>query len=207
MNQLDKSTEEKIFDAAQAIFVEKGLDGARMQEIADKAEINKSLLHYYYRSKEKLFTEVFKMVINKFLPNTVEIFQSENSIFEKIEIFTSEYISLLQKNPFIPIFVLNELNKKPQNLTETFSHLFQNLKQNQINKFMQQIENEVNQGIIKPIEPLGLIINIMSLCVFPFIAKPIFLTLFFNDNKSDYQNFIENRKNTVAEFIINSIKI
>jgi AcrR family transcriptional regulator len=207
MQQIDKTTEEKIFEAAQFVFVEKGLDGARMQEIADKAEINKSLLHYYYRSKEKLFTEVFKMVINKFLPNTVEIFQTEKTVFEKIEIFTFEYISLIQKNPFIPIFVLNELNKNPKNLTDTFSHLFENLKQNQISLFAQQIEIEVSKGILKPTEPVNLIVNIMSLCIFPFIAKPIFMTLFFNNDKIEYKNFIENRKTEVANFIINSIKI
>ncbi len=54
----ESSTEEKIFKAAKDVFHRKGFDGTRMQEIADKANINMSMLHYYYRSKDKLFEKV-----------------------------------------------------------------------------------------------------------------------------------------------------
>ena len=64
---LGENTEEKILKAAEEVFVQKGLDGARMQEIADKAGINKSLLHYYYRTKDKLFSKVFKIISHIFL--------------------------------------------------------------------------------------------------------------------------------------------
>ncbi|MBN2663443.1 MAG: TetR/AcrR family transcriptional regulator [Bacteroidales bacterium] len=207
MKQKDKSTEAKILEAANKVFVEKGLDGARMQEIADEAKINKSLLHYYYRSKDKLFSEVFQKVIKTFLPDTVKIFDSEKSLFEKIETFTLEYITLLEKNPFLPMFVLHELSQKPIKITDTFSGFFDNLKQNQFEILKFQIEKEIQNGIIRPIEFDQLIVNIMSLCIFPFAAKPILMKLFFGDNKNQYKNFADKRKIEVADFVIHSIKV
>ncbi|MBN2890949.1 MAG: TetR/AcrR family transcriptional regulator [Bacteroidales bacterium] len=207
MNQKDKTTEEKILDAANKIFVEKGLDGTRMQEIADEAKMNKSLLHYYYRSKEKLFSEVFNRVIKTFLPNTIKIFDTDKSLFEKIEIFVSEYISLLEKNPFIPMFVLHELSKKPTKIADTFSEFFSSLKNNQLEKIKTQIQIEIQKGTIRPIGVEQIIVNILSLCIFPFAAKPIIAKLFFDDDKKNYKNFIEERKTEVADFVIQSIRI
>lgn len=207
MNQKDKSTEEKILDAANKIFVEKGFDGSRMQEIADEAKINKSLLHYYYRSKEKLFAEVFSKVILTFLPDTFEVFSSSKSIFEKIEIFTAKYISLLQKNQFIPMFILHDLNKNKKKTAETFSIIITKLKNNHFVKFENQIQNQIQTGNIREISVEHLIINIMSLCIFPFVAKPIINKIFFDDDNKQYNKFIDKRKTEVADFIIQSIKI
>lgn len=207
MNQKDKSTEEKILDAANKIFVEKGFDGSRMQEIANEAKINKSLLHYYYRSKEKLFAKVFSKVILTFLPDTFEVFSSSKSIFEKIEIFTAKYISLLQKNQFIPMFILHDLNKNKKKTAETFSIIITKLKNNHFVKFENQIQNQIQTGNIREISVEHLIINIMSLCIFPFVAKPIINKIFFDDNNKQYNKFIDKRKTEVADFIIQSIKI
>ncbi len=207
MNQKDKSTEEKILDAANKVFIEKGLDGARMQEIADEAKINKSLLHYYYRSKAKLFTEVFSKVIKSFLPDTVKIFESDKSIFEKIEIFTAEYINMLAKNPFIPMFVLHELSKKPKNIANTFSLFFEEIKNRQLANIKKQLDTEIEKQTIRSISVEQLIVNIMSLCIFPFAAKPILMKLFFDDDKKQFKEFIKERKTEVADFVIQSIKL
>ncbi len=207
MNQKDKNTEELILDAANKVFIEKGLDGTRMQEIADEAKINKSLLHYYYRSKDKLFCEVFNKAIQKFLPNTVKIFDSQKTLFEIIEIFIEEYIGLLQRNPFIPMFVLHELGKRPKKLSETFSHLFGEIKNNQLVFFRNMVRQEIAKGEIIEIDPNQLIVNIMSLCIFPFVAKPILQTIFFDESSKEFKKFIQDRKKEVSDFVINSIKV
>ena len=103
MNELKKdNTEEKILNAAQRVFVEKGMDGARMQEIANEAGINKALLHYYFRTKQKLFEAIFKKVFKSILPNIMEMVHSDLPIEKKLEIFIEKYIELLLKNPFVP---------------------------------------------------------------------------------------------------------
>lgn len=196
-------TEEKILDAAKKVFVEKGKAGARMQEIADEAGINKSLLHYYYRSKEKLFGAVFKFAFSKFAPKMVSIFDTDKDIFEVIEFFVKNYIDLIRKNPFIPMFILNEINKKE---TSFVTEVIKNTGIN-VDKYIEFVQKHIDQGIIKEIDPRQLVVNIISLCIFPIVGRPIIQIIAFNDDKKAYENFLDTRKKEVTELIINSIKV
>ena len=114
----DKSTEEKILDAARKVFVQKGLDGARMQDIADEAGINKALLHYYFRTKDKLFEMIFMETVGKIFPRFEMILLSDMDFFEKIRQIVSSYIEVIIHNPYLPLFVLNEMNKQPHSFLE-----------------------------------------------------------------------------------------
>src|SRR5436190_24232698 len=105
----ETNTEELIKNTAREVFMQKGLDGARMQDIADKAGINKALLHYYFRSKDKLFEMIFMEEARKFMPRVATIMLSELTLFEKIEKFVGQYIDTLSQNPLLPIFILNEI--------------------------------------------------------------------------------------------------
>jgi len=203
MTKTDKiSTEEKILDAAKKVFVEKGKAGTRMQEIADEAGINKSLLHYYYRSKEKLFSAVFKFAFKKFAPGIENVFESDKDIFEVIEIFIHSYIDLIRKNPFIPTFVLNEINKnKTSFITETIKEAGINAE-----KYIEFVYKNIENGIIKETDPRQLIVNIISLCIFPFAGRPVIQIIAFDNNKEEYERFLDTRKKEVTELIINSIK-
>ena len=107
----DDSSEQRIFDAAHEVFVQKGLHGAKMQEIADRAGINKALLHYYYRSKEKLFETVVRAVIHRVVPVLRELIESDKPLFEKIDFFIHFYLQTISRNPFVPLFLINEINK------------------------------------------------------------------------------------------------
>jgi len=198
-----ENTEEKILDAAKEVFLEKGNDGTRMQEIADKAGINKSLLHYYYRSKEKLFGAVFKFAFSHFAPNIINLVNDkEDDIFTLIRKFVSLYLDIVTKNPFIPMFILNEVNKKGTFFVNV-------IKAAGINPqaFRNRIQKEVDAGNIRPIDPNQLIINVIGMCIFPIIGRPIVQVVLFDDNKTDYDKFLESRKKEVADFVINSIKI
>src|ERR1700751_5008479 len=114
VNIKTEDTQERILAAAKNIFLTKGMAGARMQDIADEAGINKAMLHYYFRSKEKLFEGIFSELSQQFFPKLVLIFESEESIFRKIEMFVSEYIDQMSRTPYLPIFVLNEINRQPE---------------------------------------------------------------------------------------------
>jgi len=196
------STEERILEAARQVFQTKGLQGARMQEIADKAEINKAMLHYYYRSKELLFEAVFKEAANRLFPKIVELLNTEYPLFEKIEYFVDYYLTFLLENKYMPAFVLNELNQNPKRLVKLISEqgAFKQY------KFIEQINNAVKDKIIIPTDPRQLITNIISMCIFPFAGRPILMGLFKLDDKS-YYKFIESRKKEIPKFIINAIKV
>ena len=99
MTEKDKLTEEKIFEAATAVFIEKGMAGTRMQEIADRAGINKSLLHYYFRTKERLFTAVYEVIVRQLFQKIAPMFEKKLTLENKIRLFVSEHMSFLQQNP------------------------------------------------------------------------------------------------------------
>lgn len=201
----ERTTEEVIFDAAQIVFVEKGFDGARMQEIASMAGINKALLHYYYRTKEKLFNAIFEAVISKFVPKVLDYIESDKSILEKIDFFIHSYIDILLRNPFIPHFVINEINRNPSHIAEMLGkHI---IGTDAFGKFSVLLKNEAHKGNIRSIEPEQLMVNMLSLCIFPFVARPIIQGVFFNNDKKKLQIFLESRKQEVSDFIIHSIKI
>ena len=197
-----ENTETEILIAAKEIFQQKGMAGARMQEIADKAKINKALLHYYYRSKQLLFEAVFKSAFSLLAPQLNKVLNDDSDLFEKIRKFTENYVSFVIKHPYLPNFVIQELNKNPEFVQK------KKKKKNfpSIEKFKLQVSDAINQGIIKPIEAEQLFINIISLNIFPFIGEPLLMAL-VNVDKESYNKILENRKTEVAEFIINSIKI
>lgn len=201
-----KDTESKILDAAKDVFQQKGMTGARMQEIADRAGINKALLHYYYRTKDKLFEKVFEMAFSLFIPKVKEMMSSEKPIFKKIEFFVENYLNLLQKHPYIPGFVINELNRNPKILVNLFEKNVQLKKDNILEKLELQIKQEVGKGILKPISARNLMTNVVSLCIFPIVARPIIQGVMFNNDKNEYDAFLKQRKDFVKEFVINSIK-
>ena len=197
-----ENTETEILIAAKEIFQQKGMAGARMQEIADKAKINKALLHYYYRSKRLLFEAVFKSAFSLLAPQLNKVLNDDSDLFEKIRKFTENYVSFVIKHPYLPNFVIQELNKNPEFVQKLRSE--KNFPS--IEKFKLQVSDAINQGIIKPIEAEQLFINIISLNIFPFIGEPLLMAL-VNVDKESYNKILENRKTEVAEFIINSIKI
>lgn len=194
------NTEEKILNAAQTVFLQKGMDGARMQEIANEAGINKALLHYYFRTKEKLFSAIFKSVFSQILPNIMDMVHSELPFDEKLEIFIDKYLDLLMKNPFVPTFILKEMNRNPDFLASV-------LKSSglQPEKIFAMFEKEMQAGKIRKMDPRDLLVNTLGLCIFPIAAKPLLNIMLFDGDKKAYNSFLEKRKTTVKEFILNSI--
>lgn len=202
MKSKNTSAEIGILNAAKRIFQQKGMQGARMQEIADEAGINKALLHYYFRSKQLLFEAVFKQAFLLLAPQLNNVINENTSLFEKIEKFSANYISFIIKHPYLPNFIIQELNRNPDFL----NNLIEKKQFPSIEKFKLQVTENIENGLIKPIDPSQLFINLISLNVLPFLAAPL-LKGFLNIDDKNYNQLLENRKTEVADFIINAIKI
>jgi AcrR family transcriptional regulator len=198
----DTSTEEKILSAAREVFLQKGFAGARMQDIADEAGINKALLHYYFRSKEKLFETIFREAFEKLIPHITDVFSSDLPFYDKIRAFTGAYITMAVENPFIPLFVLNAMHSDPQNFQKLFGDIPKKIP---ILLVKSEIKKAVDEGLIRPIEPPQLVMNMLSLCLFPFIARPMF-QMVMNISDTQFKKIIDQRKTEVADFIIQAIK-
>ncbi|MEJ7740567.1 MAG: TetR/AcrR family transcriptional regulator [Chitinophagaceae bacterium] len=195
-----ESTEEKITAAAKKVFITKGMMGARMQDIADEAGINKAMLHYYFRNKEKLFEKIFTEAFTSFWPQINNILDADMPLFSKIESFCHSYIEVLLNNPYVPIFVLNELNRQPA----MFIQKVWKSGPPKVGSLIQQIEIDVKKGKIKAINPVQLLLNMVSMCVFPFVAKPMFQAA-LGMNELQYRQLMEIRKVEITRFIIDSI--
>lgn len=202
MNEKTKdTTEEKILAAAQSVFLRKGMDGTRMQEIADEAGINKALLHYYFRSKQKLFEAIFEKAFTQILPDIINMVESDKNFIEKLNIFIDNYFDLLMKNPFLPGFILTEINRDSDLIVSVF-------RKHGVNPsvFLEVAKKEMGKGNIRKMDPRELLINILALCIFPFAARPLLEIIFFNNDEKAYKEFLILRKENVKEFVIKSIR-
>ena len=202
MRKKETSAEEAILQVARKAFTQKGLSGARMQDIADSAGINKALVHYYFESKEKLFGLVFQEEFGKFFFNLAAVISSDIPLFEKIERVVSLDIDQLSLFPDMPLFVLNEISRNPEMLAEQFKLM---RVKNILKNFQKQIDKEIKKDTIKTITAEQLLINIQSLSIFPFIAKPL-LKKVMQMSEKKYQEMLQLRKKEVAMFIITAIK-
>ncbi len=201
MTDTDKLTEEKIFEAATDVFLEKGMDGARMQDIANHANINKALLHYYYRNKDKLFNAVFEKIAEKVFSKFAPVFDEKLSLEEKIKFFFREHISFLQKNPRLPSFILNEINRNPAR----FKKLLSNIDINRLwTTLEEQHRDELARYNITRDKIPQLMTTIASISVFPFAARGI-LEGIFEKMDIDFNEYLEQRKDYAAEFVIRAI--
>ncbi|BAX81413.1 TetR/AcrR family transcriptional regulator [Labilibaculum antarcticum] len=195
-------TQETILIAARQIFAQKGLAGARMQEIADSAGINKALLHYYYRSKDKLFEQVFEEAFKQIVRPLGAFLADNSELFQKIRNICRLYHEVLIEYPFIPNFVINEINSDPTRILKLLDA--EGVLEGMENTAL-QISEAVKSGIIRSIDSRELILNIISLSVFPFAARPIAQELLYKDINMD--KMLNERADCVSDFIIKSIKI
>jgi TetR/AcrR family transcriptional regulator len=201
MTESDKQTEERIFESATEVFVEKGMDGARMQDIADHAGINKALLHYYYRTKDHLFNAVFEKIAGKVFSKFAPVLDEKLSLEDKIKFFYREHIAFMQKNPRLPAFLLNELNRNP----ERIKNLIKNIDLSSLWKtlYKQHREELKKYNIQEEIMP-QLMVSIAALSVFPFAARSIIEGI-LDKFGIDFDQYLEERKEFAAEFVIKAI--
>jgi TetR/AcrR family transcriptional regulator len=202
MTEIEKQTEEKIFEAATDVFVEKGMDGARMHDIATHAGINKALLHYYFRTKDQLFNAVFEMIAGKIFKRFAPVFDESLTLEEKIRFFYKEHIAFLQANPRLPGFLLNEVNRNPERIKKLLKNVdFEGI---WLKMYNQHKEEFIRYKITKESMP-QLMISIAALSVFPFAARGI-LEGILDKTGHNFNDYMEERKEYAAEFVINAIR-
>lgn len=198
----ERQTEEQILDAATQVFYQQGFAGARMQKIADEAGINKSMLHYYFRSKDKLFKKVFQESVRQFFPVIFKVLNSDLGLVPKVEKLVETYYEIFKDNPHLPSFIIHEMNQHPDRFKEFMDTV--GVEETPV-KFAKQIQAEIKAGQMKRINPEEFIINTIGLCVFPVIARPMVETVFKMDD-DQFLKFLERRKKELPKFILNAVK-
>jgi TetR/AcrR family transcriptional regulator len=202
-NENERQTEEIIFDAAMKVFEEKGFAASRMQEIADRAGMNKSLLHYYFRTKEQLFEAVFNKLLEKMFSKIIGVFMSDKPFEEKIRLYYEEHINFFQRNPTLPIFIMSEIAHNPERLKKQFG----GINYLQIRDAVMKVHaKEMEESGIKKEDWPQFMITVISLTVFPYAAKEIIkLFLSQSEEKKSFNEFMNDRKTFAADFVISAI--
>lgn len=191
-NVQEPGTEAKILAAAEKVFMKDGYDGARMQVIAEEAGINKAMLHYYFRSKEKLFEKILLERMLAFLPQMNAAFVSKQTVHERLEAFVDAYLKMLLENPQLPLFVLYSLYRNPAFVEGIPRTVFEVI--------TTYFKTEIEAGRMKPVDPAHFMISILSMCVFPFVARPMASHMMAKDHHA-YDEFLAQRKPEIMKLI------
>jgi AcrR family transcriptional regulator len=205
----DTDTEARILDAAHIVFVRRGTAGARMQEIADEAGVNKALLHYYFRSKSRLAAAVFQRVARGLFLRVSETLGSDAGIEDKVRRVVQLYLEQLTKTPYAPAYVISELNQHPDRaaqFVEAVRHIReQSLNADVLDTLGKQLRRRVRAGEMRAISTPQFIANLASLCIFPFAARPMLCAILDLDDRG-FARFIEERKTALPEFFLNALR-
>lgn len=197
------STEEKIKRAAEQIFLLRGLEGARMQEIADEAGINKAMLHYYFRNKESLFDVILSEKLIAVFGAFQIWFHTEVPLGQRVRQFVHAEIDIISAFPVLPLFVLTEARKNPDLIPQKLGHLpVASLRKS----FEKMLKEEIEKGNMRKTSLEELLVNTVSLCIYPIIASPVFrFILDLSDDR--YHRFMQERKEMIADWMIREYQI
>ena len=193
------STEEKIIKAAQNVFVRKGYAGTKTRDITEEAGINIASLHYYYRSKDKLFELVIGEAMNRFSEGMDQILGSDLPLEEKIRTFVDNYINFFKQNPYVPMFILSEALTNPDRVADMLD------RQQAIDKLANQFNQLVEQGAIRKMHHAQFMMNLIGLTAFPFVAKPIIMKKAGVD-EGEFEDLLEERKDMVPDMLFNYLE-
>ncbi len=199
------SLEEQILAAAEELFVERGFAATSTTDIARKVGCNQALVHYYFRTKDKLFEQIFFKKF-EYVLSCVNTFQFSGAIEELLKEFVTMYFDFLKQLPHLPFFILNELIMNEKRREFIRKNIIENQQRQAVfSRIDEMVQNEVKKGTIRPIETLDLLINIVSLTVSSFIALPIYAD-WLQKNDQEVAAFIEHRKHEVITMLINGLK-
>ena len=198
------STELKIKEAARKIFLQKGYAATRIRDISEAAGINLALLNYYYRSKEKLFEEVMMESVQQiFAWATTLANDRTTSLSEKIDDLIAHYIDLILENPNLPVFILSEIQSNPQRFSQKIGLPSGFLKHSY---FYEQLSAQTRKAGLAEADALHLLLNALSMAIFPFAARPLWQRVTEMDDKGFY-DFCQERKVLVPAWLKMMLKM
>jgi TetR/AcrR family transcriptional regulator len=204
-NEISHDTKERILKAAIDVFIEKGKYGARMQEIADRAEINKAMLHYYFTDKNTLYERSIEYIFTNLFLKIEGFLEKERTSVDKIGRFVDIYIDFLAENVGITRIFAREMadggyvfKKVMRNLTQK-SGFFTPL------TLMDIIDNSKESGEIRDVDTVQTIISIVGMSLFYFIGKPVVDTI-WNIGPENQDDFIRARKKSIIDLIHHGLK-
>jgi AcrR family transcriptional regulator len=194
----DCKTEQHIKDIARQIFLKEGKMLATTQEIADAAGVNRTLLHYYFRSRDMLFHIVFTEAVTKLREKLHAAIGSQLEFRQKVEKLVDAFYEDLTELPYLETFITLQLNQEPQKYEELFIQLPGG--KERIRNFLKEIQLEMEKGTIPEMKPINYFINIFALMAYPYVAKPVYKNL-FDLSDAAYNKLLPERKHIILSLL------
>lgn len=173
--KIELSIEDAILEEAEKLFMEKGFTLTSTTQIADAVGCNQAMVHYYYRTKERLFEAVFEKKLRLFVSHLLEIGDENIPFQEKLRKKIESHFDMIRANPKLPFLIFNELTTNPQRIL-SFQKKIGELPKAVIGQLDEEVKDAIAKGIIRPIETIDLAMTIISLNIILFIMSPIFRT-------------------------------
>lgn len=204
MEKTDITTEQIILEAAEQEFLEKGFAGAKTTSIAKRAGVNHAMIHYYFRTKENLFTMVFQQKIRILAESFSQSFNEELSFFDQLKLAIGTHFDFIAANPRLLFFVYGEIITNDRRKKMLVQSVFPKLK-GIVKRLKDGIDAEVENGTIRFIRPTELLMNIIALNAITFLAMPLLQIIKRNNN--EVEKLLKQRRENNIQFIINGLKI
>jgi len=205
----DRDTERRILDAAHAVFVRRGTAGARMQEIAAEADVNQALLHYYFRSKDRLSQAAFERAASQFMPTVIQVLASDAELEAKVTRIIELELDHLARAPYLPGYIISEVTHHPERARQLIASVTgrapEDVRPQVVAMLRKQIDARVKSRRMRPIAPEQFVVNLMALCIFPFAARPMIAAMLGMDQRA-FEQFIARRRQDLPAFFLGALR-
>lgn len=194
-------TESRILDAAHRVFLREGTSGARMQEIANEAGVNKALLHYYFQNKQRLADAVFLRVVRNLFPAVQQIFESDQPFEDKVRAFVASEFDTMDANPYMPGYVISELQQQPGRIKA----LLESSGPPPLDAIQGSLDKEIAAGRYHPITAADFFLTALSLILYPYAARPV-VTMLTEMNGESLDAMFARRREMTAEWLLRMVR-
>ncbi|HOO84105.1 MAG TPA: TetR/AcrR family transcriptional regulator [Prolixibacteraceae bacterium] len=203
MKERDQNMEQLILETAERLFMDKGFALTSTTEIAREAGCNQALVHYYFRTKEKLFESIFERKAQLMLSAILKMDDPSQPFEERLRNLVENHFDIMIKNPKLPFLFLNELLTNPKRL-DIMTQKLQTIPMTVMERFADDLQKEIDKGRIRDVSPISILLTVLSLNLTPFIIKPIFQKM-TNISEELFLVMIEERKKENIRIIMRSL--
>lgn len=198
--------EEKILQTAEELFMENGFDATSTTDIAKRVGCNQALIHYYFRTKENLFQQIFTKKFQLLLQFIRTEKEGEMDFWHALTQLIDNYFNMLSHHRKLPFFLMTELVMNEERRQTMRMKIITNMEYlNYYAAWDQLVKEEVEKGNIRPIETMDLTLDVISLVVFTFLSLPLYSDMFLQ-NQEEVEGYLSHRKEEIKTLIFNGLK-
>lgn len=205
----EADTESRILQAARDVFTRHGTVGARMQDIAREAGVNQALLHYYFRSKQALADRVFREAAATLHAAQPQTLRPDAPLAEIFRAFVHTYIETVRRTPFLPGYLAAEAHHDPARFARLFADVTGKEPRTAATAMVARVQGlidaRVASGEMRPMRAEHLIVTVVSLLAFPFVARGVLTGARVFDDAA-FERFLDERRDELPRLLLNAVR-